>query len=159
MSGATKVPLRARRGRGIVAGMAFGSTARRGRRATALVGLALAAVALVVPAAASAKSGDVRVTGSCGRGASSELRLRPDDGMIAVELRVERGRRGERWTVVLVHERRVAWRATRSTGSSGDLRVRRSVRDLAGADAISVRASGPAGITCQAAGVVRGRGD
>jgi hypothetical protein len=33
------------------------------------------------------------------------------------------------------------------------------VRDLAGADAISVRASGPGGITCHAAGVVRGRGD
>lgn len=56
---------------------------------------AVAAIALVlllaVPAPALARDGDdVRVAGTCGRGASAELRLKADDGRIEVELRVRR---------------------------------------------------------------------
>jgi hypothetical protein len=63
---------------------------------------------------------------------------------------VRRNRRGERWRVVLVHERRVAWRGVRTSGSSG-FRVRRTLRDLGGSDRVKVRASGPRGVTCEAA--------
>jgi hypothetical protein len=117
---------------------------------------ALLTLALALPAPALARDGDVRVEGACGRGASSELRLRARDGAIRVELEVDSRRTGERWRVVLVHERRVAWRGRLRTRSGGSLRVRRSLPDFDGADQVSARASGPRGNTCVATGVVTG---
>jgi hypothetical protein len=119
---------------------------------------ALAAIAaiLALPAAASARGGgdggggdDVRVSAACGRGASAELRVRAHHGAIEVEYRVRRARDGERWSVALVHERRVVWRGSAVTHGDG-LRVRRTLPDFAGADEITARASGPRGLTCQA---------
>ena len=112
------------------------------------------------PAPAAARDGgggdddgrrEARVAGTCGKGASSKLRLRSRDGEISVEFEVKRRRGGERWRVVLVHERRVAWRGVRTTGSSGSFRVRRTLRDLGGSDRVKVRGSGPRGVTCEAA--------
>jgi len=114
------------------------------------------ALALAIPGAARADDGgdgrdgarrDVRVAGRCDSGATSKLRLRSRDGEISVEFEVKRRHSGERWRVVLVHERRVAWRGSRSSGS---FRVRRSVADFDGADQLTARASGPRGITCRA---------
>ncbi len=52
---------------------------------------------------------------------------------------------------MLVHERRVAWRANvRTSRSSGSFRVRRTLDDYAGSDRVTVRASGPRGLTCEA---------
>ncbi len=100
---------------------------------------------------------EARVNGACGRGASSELRLRARDGAISVEFRVRRHRRGEAWRVALVHERRVEWRGTlRTSGSSGSLRLRRTLRDLDGPDQVTVRASGPRGLTCEASATLAG---
>jgi hypothetical protein len=115
-------------------------------------------MALALPATAAARSGDdVRVTASCGRGASAELRLKSDHGAIEVEYRVRRGRSGERWSITLVHERRVAWRGRATTSGSGDgFRVRRTLPDFAGADEVTARATNPRGLTCQATGVLRG---
>jgi len=119
-----------------------------------------AVLALLVSAApAPAKDGDddgrreARVVGTCPNGASSKLRLRSRDGEISVEFEVKRNRRGERWRVVLVHERRVAWRGTvRTSRSGGSFRVRRTLRDYDGSDRVTVRASGPRGLTCEATG-------
>lgn len=102
-----------------------------------------------------AKGGDgrreARVSGSCGKGATSQLRLRSRDGAISVEFELKRRRAGEPWRLVLVHERRVASRARlRTKGSSGSLRMRRTLDDLDGPDAVTVRASGPRGMTCEA---------
>lgn len=122
----------------------------------AAVALAVLALALGAPAAAPAAD-DVRVKGTCGRGATSELRLRARDGAIRVELEVRTRRRGERWRVVLVHERRVVWRGRARTASGrGSFRIRRSLPDLEGADRVTARASGPRGITCQATAVLPG---
>jgi hypothetical protein len=107
-------------------------------------------LALTLAAPAFGRDGDVRVEGSCGAGAESRVRLRADDGSIRVEFRVDSRRSGERWRVALVHERRVVWRGRVRTRSGGSFRVRRSVPDYDGADAVSVRASGPGGNTCQA---------
>ena len=112
-------------------------------------------VALALPATAAARD-DVRVAGSCGRGASAELRLKEDHGAIEVEYRVRRGRSGERWSVALVHERRVAWRGRATTSGNDGFRVRRTLPDYAGADEITARASGPRGLTCTATGVLHG---
>lgn len=111
----------------------------------------LALLALAGPAAAH----DVRDAATCGRGASAELRVRDRDGAIEVELRVRR-RAGERWTVALVHERRVAWRGRATTSGSRDgFRVRRTLPDYPGADEIAVRASNRRGLTCQASATLR----
>lgn len=122
---------------------------------TRLLPLVLVLLLIGSTTAAARGSDDVRVAGSCGRGASAELRLKADDGGIEVEYRVRRGRSGERWSVVLVHERRVTWRGRVTTRDSG-LRVRRMLPDLGGADEITARAAGPRGLTCHASAVLPG---
>jgi hypothetical protein len=98
----------------------------------------------------------VRVQGTCGRGATSELRLRAGDGAIRVEFEVRTHRRGERWRVVLVHERRVVWRGRARASGGRAFRVRRYLRDLEGADRVTARASGPRGNACEAGALLRG---
>lgn len=118
----------------------------------------LAAIALGAPAPALGRGGDdeVLVQGTCGKGATSKLRLRSKDGAIRVEFEVDRNRAGERWRVALIHERRVVWRGrARTRSGSGSFRVRRSVPDFEGADRVTARASGPRGVTCVATGVLR----
>ena len=100
---------------------------------------------------------DVRASAACGRGASGALRIRAHDGSIRIEFTVRRRRAGERWRVVLVHERRVAWRGTlRTSRTSGSLRLRRAVPDFDGPDQVTARASGPRGLTCLAAATLAG---
>lgn len=113
----------------------------------------LVLVLLIGAAPARARDGDgdrreARVAATCGKGATAQLRLRSRDGEIRVELDVRRRRRGEAWRVVLVHERRLVWRAT--LRARGSLRVRRSLEDLDGPDRVTARASGPRGLTCEA---------
>lgn len=118
---------------------------------------ALAALALLAAPSPALARDDVRVAGSCGRGASAELRAEADDGRIEVELRVRRARSGERWRVAIVHERRVAWRGRARTRGGRGLRVRRELPDYRGADQVVVRASGPRGLTCTASATLPGR--
>jgi hypothetical protein len=125
---------------------------------TAVAALCVA-LALVAPAPALGRGGDddVRVTGACGKGATSKLRLRAKDGAIQVEFEVKTNRGGQRWRVVLVHERRVAWRGrARTRSGSGSFRIRRSIPDFEGADQVTARASGPRGNTCEATGLLTG---
>jgi len=113
--------------------------------------------ALGAPAPAFGRGGDskdVRVTGTCGKGATSKLRLEAKGAAIRVEFEVDHNRAGD-WRVVLVHERRVVWRGrARTRSGSGAFRIRRSIPNFAGADQVKARASGPRGITCEAAGVL-----
>jgi hypothetical protein len=119
---------------------------------TLLILSAVVALALAGPAPASARGGhDVRVSGHCGRGATSQLRLSAHDGAIRVEFEVRGRRGGERWRVVLVHERRVRWRGRARTRSGSH-----SFPDFSGADQVTVRASGPRGNTCVAGGRLTG---
>jgi hypothetical protein len=128
------------------------------RTRTCLALCAIAALLAAVPAAAKDGGGrDVRATASCGGGTTSSLRLRARDGAIAVEFEVRR-RRGvpQRWRVVLVQERRVAWRGTVRATRSRAFRVRRSLGDLAGPDRVTARATGPGGASCEASATVPG---
>jgi hypothetical protein len=130
-------------------------------RRSATVVLLLACLLLALPASSQARGGggdddEVRTSGRCGGGARSELRLKADDGAIELRFDVRGARRGS-WRVVVVQERRVAWRGTVSAGSgSRSFRVERELDDLPGADAIMVRASGPRGLTCNASGTLSG---
>lgn len=126
----------------------------RARLAPVLVAVVLAAGASALAAPAQAASADddreARVRGACSRTSEVRLRVRADDGTLRVELRIDTGRRGARWSVVLLHERRIAFRGVvRTTRSSGSLRLRRTVRDLFGRDTLVVRASGPGRETCR----------
>jgi len=124
------------------------------------ISLIALALALCGPSPALAHGGDgqdVRISGTCGRGATSKLRVRAKDGAIQVEFEVDGRRAGERWRVVLVHERRVAWRGrARTRAGSGSFRMRRTIPDFEGADQVTARASGPRGNTCDATGLLPG---
>jgi hypothetical protein len=76
------------------------------------------------------------------------LRLRARDDVIRVELELD-SRPGSRWTVILLHERRIVFRGVLRTGSGGELRLRRSVPDWFGRDTLVVRATGPRAATCR----------
>ena len=118
--------------------------------ALALIGMALA-LGAPSPALAGGDDRDVRVEGNCGRGATSKLRLTARHGAIRVEFELGSDRGGQRWRVILVHERRVAWRGrARTRSGSRSFRIRRAIPDLEGADQVTVRASGTAGNTCAA---------
>lgn len=125
----------------------------RGVTRIALIAAALltALAAPLVASAARADEDEVRVRGTCSPGRSSELRVRADDGELRVELRISSRRGGETWSVIVLHERRIAARTRATTSaSSRSFRVRRSLPDLFGRDTVVVRASGPGGASCRA---------
>lgn len=113
-------------------------------------------LALALPAVASSAEGDdVRVQGRCSAASESSLRLRADDGSIRIELRIDTGARRATWHVIVLHERRIAFRSTlRTNRSSGSLRLRRTVGDWFGADTIVARATGPRGESCRATATI-----
>jgi hypothetical protein len=128
------------------------------RRAVIIVPAALAALAIAAPAAAVGADGgdDVRREGVCSGRSEVSLRLRADDGEIRVEVELEAARRGSRWFVIVLHERRTAFRGTlRARGDS--LRLRRSVRDWYGSDTFVVRASAGRE-TCRVSATLRDEG-
>jgi hypothetical protein len=120
-------------------------------RATVTLAAVVASVSAAVPAVAADGADEARAKGTCGAGARMELRLEADDGRIEIEVDVDTRRGRAPWRVVLVHERRVAWKGAVRTRSGGSFELRRRVTDLPGADTVSARAWGPAGVTCRAA--------
>jgi hypothetical protein len=143
--------------------MAVGSTPRR----LLLVVVALVALALA-PTTALARGGgpgggggggrpEVRVAGTCGKGASSRLKLKSRDGVIEAEFEVHHRRAGSLFRVVLVREGRVAWRGrARTHGPSRSFEVSRRLSDFPGADRVMARAVGPRGVTCVAMATLPG---
>jgi hypothetical protein len=143
------------------------SIARRWASIPAAIVAALTALALTGPAPAFAKDGggghggggsrpSVRVTGNCGRGATSTLKLKADDDGIEAEFEVH-GRSTASWRVVLVQDARIAWRGrARTRGPSRSFSVERLLGDYPGPDQVTARAVGPRGITCQASATLPG---
>jgi hypothetical protein len=130
--------------------------------------LALLALTLLGPASALAKGGgggggggggsrpEVRVAGSCGRGATSTLKLKARDGGIEAEFEVH-GRAGSAWSVAFVQERTTVWRGrARAVGASHSFSIERRLGDYPGPDQVFARAVGPRGVTCQATATLPG---
>jgi hypothetical protein len=117
-------------------------------------------LALGAPAVAGARHGnddEVRAAGTCGGGVRSELELKARDGGIEAEVEVDHARRGSSWRVTVSQEGRVAWRGSVRAGrGSGSFSIERRLRDFAGADRVTVRASGPGGVTCRASATLPG---
>jgi hypothetical protein len=139
----------------------------RARNLPIVLALALLALALLGPASAFARGGgggggggggsrpQVRVAGSCGRGATSSLQLKARDGGIEAEFEVH-GRTGL-WRVAIVQEQRVAWRGrARTGGPSHSFSLGRRLGDYPGPDQVLARAVGPRGITCSAMATLPG---
>ena len=111
---ATKVPLRSPTG-----GPARCSFAMRARLRTHRRHLPCCSPS-PLPRGALAHGGDdqdVRVAGSCGSGARRSSGSGRATARSRVEFEVDADRGGERWRVVLVHERRVVWRGRARTRS------------------------------------------
>jgi hypothetical protein len=128
--------------------------ARGNCRVLALAGAVLAI--LVAPSPAEARdSDDVRAAGTCGRGATSSLRLSSNDGKIRIRFRVDSNRDHSRWRVTLVREGRIVWRGRVRADGGGSFKVVRRARDLRGADKVTGRGLGPRGLTCIATATLR----
>jgi len=126
-----------------------------------VLSLALLALAVLGPGSAVARGGgdrpEVRVAGVCGKGATSKLKLKADDGHIEAEFEVDHNRAGTRWRVTFVQERRVVYRGNARTGGrSGSFSLEKRLADLPGSDQVMARAVGPRGLTCQATAVLPG---
>ena len=144
--------------------------ARRAASLPLAIAIVLLAFAVLGPAAALAKGGgddggsgrggddrpEVRVAGSCGRGATSSLKLKARDGGIEAEFEVH-GRASAMWRVAFVQEQRTVWRGrARATSSSHSFSVERRLGDYPGPDQVFARAVGPRGVTCQATATLPG---
>jgi hypothetical protein len=157
MTAATEVPLRGARRRARVTLRPMDPS----RRPLAVF-VALLAGLGGAPGAALARHGggddrEVRAAGTCGGGVHSELKVKARDGGLETEFELDHARSGSSWRVVVVQERRVVWRGSRRAGgSSGSFTVSRGLRDLSGADRVSVRASGPGGVSCRASATLPG---
>jgi hypothetical protein len=113
------------------------------------------------PAGSVARDGgggrEVRDRASCGRGTTSELRLRPRDGAIRARFEIDHTRPGAAWRIALVQDRRVVWRGrARVSGRADAVEIERRIRDLPGADRVVARAWGPGGLTCSVSATLAG---
>ena len=115
--------------------------------------LAALCAALALPLSASADDNEgrdeVRRTGTCTATSSTTMRLRADDGRLRVELEIEHSRRGSTWAVILLHERRIAFRGTLRARDDGSIKLRRTVPDWLGSDTVAARAIGPRAESCR----------
>ena len=99
----------------------------------------------------------MRVAGTCGKGATSTLRVRARDGGLETEFKVW-ARSSASWSVTLVHERQIAWRGHRRTaGTAHYFRFGYRLPDFSGADAVTARAVGPRGLVCWASATLGAR--
>jgi hypothetical protein len=126
---------------------------------TSVLALALL-LALALPRLAGADDGDgngerreVRREATCTGSSEAELRVRAEDGRIEVRFEIETRRPRSTWRIVLLHERRIAFRGELHT-RGGDAELRRVVKDWFGEDELVVRASGPRAETCRASAVI-----
>jgi hypothetical protein len=124
------------------------------RRGLALAAIAAAAGCAVPAAWAEDDRDDVRVRGACTGRSEARLRLRTDDGRIRVEFELENRGPSTRWKIVVLHERRIAWRGGARTGPRRSLRLRRTVADWFGSETVAVRAVSRRGEACRASATI-----
>jgi hypothetical protein len=128
----------------------------RFERNTLLLAAVAACAALSLPSVASADDGrDVRKAGTCTAASEMSVRLRADGKKIRVELEIEGRQRGATWRVILLRERRIAFRGViRAREGSREVRLRRTLDDWFGRNSIVIRASGPLAETCRVSAAV-----
>jgi hypothetical protein len=111
------------------------------RKALRVLGVGLLLAALVAPAAAIAKDGDVITTGECSATSTWKLKLSDEDLGKEVKIEVDQNVVGDRWRVRMLLNGEVFFNGKRITKEpSGSFKVRRIVTDLPGVDKLKVRA-------------------
>jgi hypothetical protein len=127
----------------------------RFERNTLLLVAMAACAALSLPSVATADDGEVRKAGSCTASSKMSVRLRADGEEIRVELEIESRQRGAAWNVILLRERRIAFRGViRARVGSREARLRRTLDDWFGRDLIVIRASSPRAETCRVSAAI-----
>lgn len=97
---------------------------------------------------ADADDDPARVDKRCSRGSQAELRVSARGRVIRVEFAIDVERPGGTWRVILLHERRTAFRGTLRP-SDDKIRLRRTVPNWFGTDAFTVRATASGGESCR----------
>jgi hypothetical protein len=92
-----------------------------------------------------------RVAGACTDGSTAKLKVKLRDGRWQTEFEVDENRAGVTWDVRLSRNGNVAVATTRTTRApSGSFQLERKLRNGAGRDRISARATSPSGEVCSA---------
>jgi hypothetical protein len=119
-----------------------------------ILSLALA-IAAFAPAVATARHGGgdaKRVAGDCSGASTAKLKVKPDGARIETEFEVDQNRNGVTWKVTMRRDGAVAVRTRATTHApSGSFSVNRGLRNGAGSERITARATGPSGEVCTAA--------
>ena len=93
-----------------------------------------------------------RVAGSCTGNSTAKLKVKLRDGRWETEFEVDQNRVGVTWDVRLSRNGNVVVSTTRTTRApSGSFEIERKLRNGAGRDRISARATSPSGEVCSAA--------
>jgi hypothetical protein len=116
------------------------------------LGLAVAAVTLAPTAALAKKGGNdgKRVAGTCSKGSTAKLKVKPDNGRLETEFEVDQNRNGVTWKVTIKRNGRTAVSTNATTRApSGSFSVQRRIANGSGSDRITAKAT-RAGETCTA---------
>jgi hypothetical protein len=114
---------------------------RRIRVKKIVVGVAIAALALVPASVAGAKDGDIIREGSCTGSSDWKLKLSPENGRIEVEYEVDQNVNGHDWRVTLKLNGERFFRGIRTTQPpSGSFEVNRRIDNGAGEELVTARA-------------------
>jgi hypothetical protein len=93
-----------------------------------------------------------RVTGDCTGDSTSKLKVKLRDGRWETEFEVDQNRVGVAWDVSLSRNANVVVATTKTTRApSGSFALERRLRNAAGRDTISAKATSPSGEVCSAA--------
>lgn len=120
---------------------------------TSSLALAAATTVALAPGAVAKGGGDGarRAAGDCTGASTATLKVKPDDGLLETEFEVDQNRAGVAWRVVLRRDGRTVARTTATTRApSGSFSVERRLRDAAGRNVVTARATSPSGEVCTA---------
>jgi hypothetical protein len=92
------------------------------------------------------------VAGSCTDGSTSKLKVKPDDGRLALEFEVDQNRKGVVWTVRIRRDGVLVVRRNAATHPpSGSFEIHKKITNTPGPNDITARAESPSGEVCTAA--------
>lgn len=108
---------------------------------TLLAAVVASSVFGLAPVPAHADDDGSRAEGRCARSIDWRIEAKPDDGRIEVEVKLETGRPGQRWSWVLAHNGSLSDRGrARTSGSSGAFEIDSRAVDVSGLDTFRFRA-------------------
>lgn len=90
------------------------------------------------------------VSDTCSGGARWDLSLEREFGVIDIGFEVDGATPGQRWTVLITRNGAQILRTVRPADAEGEVDVTHLVRDRAGSDRFSVRATSASGEVCRA---------